>query len=570
MKKITIRIVCILIIMVLFILLPKQVQANSISSIEMDIYIDKNGDANITEIWKCNATQGTEVYHPYYNLGKSKITNLTVKDGNTEYTTLNYWNTSGTINSKANKCGLNYISDGIEICWGISSYGSHTYTVNYTITNFVSELTDSQMVYWTLIPHNISDSIGRAYIKIHTYYNLPSTTDVWGYGNYGGTCYVYNGIIEMESNGNLNSNEYMTILAKFPVETFNTSSKLNHNFEYYFSMAEEGAEEYVLSSNNNSNLENAKVLIIVYLFGITCIVSVIIPLMIESNSNIIKTNRKNIKNVPYYREIPCNKDIFRAYVIAQSYGLTLKKIDLLSAVILKWLKDGNVEIGKKEKECIILKDSTNITNNFEKSLYDMIYKASKDGILESKELEKWCANKYSRILGWFNEINSQEIKKLFGEGKIHIKQKNKFNREGICYASEELDEEAKQLAGLKKYLDEYTLIKDREAIEVTLFEEYLIYAQIFGIAKKVASQFKKLYPDLVEKSKYSYNEIIFIDTISHKSIKNAQSAEKSARARATSVDIANGYDSGGGGFSSGGGRRRVIWTVAVVVAGGFR
>ena len=44
------------------------------------------------------------------------------------------------------------------------------------------------------------------------------------------------------------------------------------------------------------------------------------------------------------------------------------------------------------------------------------------------------------------------------------------------------------LAGLKRYLNEYTLIKEREAIEVKLFEEYLIFGQIMGIANKVAKR----------------------------------------------------------------------------------
>ena len=56
------------------------VNANSINSITMDIYIDSNGDADITEVWNCTTNQGTESYHPYYNLGESEITNLRVKD----------------------------------------------------------------------------------------------------------------------------------------------------------------------------------------------------------------------------------------------------------------------------------------------------------------------------------------------------------------------------------------------------------------------------------------------------------------------------------------------------------
>ena len=55
------------------------------------------------------------------------------------------------------------------------------------------------------------------------------TIDVWGYGNYGGTAYVYNGYIEMQSDGSLDTSEYMTILIQFPSGTFNTSKPSNSN-----------------------------------------------------------------------------------------------------------------------------------------------------------------------------------------------------------------------------------------------------------------------------------------------------------------------------------------------------
>lgn len=80
---------------------------------------------------------------------------------------------------------------------GISSYSNHTYTLQYTITNFVSQLQDSQIIYWTLIPYDFSNSIGNVYIKIYSDFDYDFETPVWGYGNYGGTCYVYDGYIEM-------------------------------------------------------------------------------------------------------------------------------------------------------------------------------------------------------------------------------------------------------------------------------------------------------------------------------------------------------------------------------------
>lgn len=556
MKK-TIKILfCFLFTFILF-SIGHKVEANSIQSISMDIFIDDSGDAYVTETWKCNVNQGTEVYHPYYNLGKSVIKDLTVMDGNTQYTYISYWNTSGTLESKANKCGINQISNGIELCWGISEYGSHTYTVKYTITNFVSETTDAQMIYWTLIPYEFSNAIGNAYIKIHTNFDIEDTTDVWGYGNYGGTAYVYDGYIEMQSDGTLAKDEYMTILVKFPLGTFGTTNKLDNNFEYYYNMAEEGATKYKESSSSKLEIWMDIILTILPIAVMSAVLLAVMTKLSSSNKFDYGIEGKKIpKDVPYFRDIPCNKDIYRAYYIGYKYDIIRTKTDILGAIILKWLKNGMIRIEEKETGLIFKKENTVIVltettpemfiEPKENELFKMLYTASKDGYLESKEFEKWCSNSYSKILSWFDNIISSEEKILIEEGLIEAKEKVtlKIFKSKTYVATPELKQEAIELAGLKKYLNEYTLIKEREAIEVQLFEEYLIFAQIMGIAQKVAKQFKDIYPDIIEQSSFtSYDYIMFIHMSSNRGISAAQSAKSRAES----------YSSGGGGFSSGGG-----------------
>lgn len=51
-------------------------------------------------------------------------------------------------------------------------------------------------------------------------------------------------------------------------------------------------------------------------------------------------------------------------------------------------------------------------------------------------------------------------------------------------------EEYNKLKGLERYLKEYSLIKDRYPIEIALWDRYLVFATLFGIAKKVAKEFK--------------------------------------------------------------------------------
>lgn len=536
----------------------KTVNANTIKKISMDIAIDDNGTATITEVWNCINNEGTEVYHPYYNLGNSEITMLSVTDGSTQYTKMNSWNTSGTLSSKANKFGINKISDGVELCWGISNYGTHTYTVKYQITNFVSELTDSQMIYWTLIPYDFSTQIGSVYIKIHTNFRISDTTDVWGYGNYGGTAYVYDGYIEMQSDGTLATNEYMTILVKLPLGTFKTNNKLNSDFQYYYEMAEEGSTKY---NNNSSGVSFFSILVpiisILFNFGVfSVIILALSSITNREKFNFGESGKKIEKDIPYFRDIPCNGDIFRAYYIGYQYGIISKKTDVLGSIILKWLKDSIIRVEKREvgtirkkEDTVVILNETNpelIIDEKEKALFKMLYEASEDGILENKEFEKWCKKSYSKILSWFDKIIEREKEKLVTEGLIKVEEitNMKVFKSKQYTATKGLKEEAIQLAGLKKYLQEYTLIKEREAIEVHLFEEYLIYAQMMGIAKEVAKEFKELYPELIEQSSYgTYDNIIFIHMCSTHGISQANAA----KARAES------YSSGGGGFSSGGG-----------------
>lgn len=533
--------------------------ANSIQSISMDIYVDQNGNAKVTENWICNVNQGTEVYHPYYNLGNSKITNLSVSDRTRSYDKLSSWNTSGTLDSKAYKSGINNISDGIELCWGISKYGNNTYKVTYDISNFVSELTDAQMIYWTLIPYEFSNEINDVKITIYSDTYFKDTIDVWGYGNYGGLCYVADGKIHMQSDGTLKKSEYMTILAKFPKGTFNTTNNLNRDFNHYFMMAEEGSTKY------EKPKESIFYKILGFIISIWPFWLVVIMALLTKNSVNSKYGfkfgeygKKIPKDTEYWRDIPCNGDIFKAYYIAFNYGLIKKKTDILGAIILKWLKDGVIKtenreggkVFKKEDTVIIMGDNSNLQfeDSRETELFHMMYVASKDGILENKEFEKWCRDSYTKILNWFDDILITQRKKLVDEGLIVEEEKKSFAG-GKYVATLQLKEEAIKIAGLKKYLIDYTLIKEREAIEVELFESYLIFAQILGIADQVAKQFKKLYPDIIEQSNYqSYDNIYYINYCASRGISSANSARAAAES----------YSSGGGGFSSGGGRRWLI------------
>jgi len=175
-----------IIVLFLFFLFTNNVDANSISSINMDIYVDNNGTAHIKETWNTYLNEGTEGYKPYYNLGNSEIKNFKVSLNNQPFIYMPNWDTSASFEEKVNKNGINEIEDGVELCFGITRYGTNSYTMEYDITNFVSETEDAQIIYWTLIPHDLQPTPEKVYIKIYSDFKYEDTWGVWGYGNYGG------------------------------------------------------------------------------------------------------------------------------------------------------------------------------------------------------------------------------------------------------------------------------------------------------------------------------------------------------------------------------------------------
>ena len=546
------------------------VNANTISNIDMDIYVDNNGTATITEIWNATVTEGTEGWHPYYNIGKSEIYDVKAKMDNIEFTTLEYWNENSSLSEKAYKTGLYYpTSNEVDIVFGISNYGTHKYEIQYKISNFVSTTNDADMIYWNLFPYNFSAEPGNVTIKIYSDFKYDDNWDVWGYGKYGAPCYIYNGVIKMTSDGVINSSEYLTLLAKFPKGTFQTKSILNNNFNYYYELANNGITPYKRNTETKQYKikEVFQILQIIFVFILFYLPLILLLIINEIYNKYNKKKNKNIKfgnagnkiknNVPYFRDIPCKKDIFRAYLIADCYNLKKKKEDFLGAVILKWLKNDNVTLKKnnrienhksKKGISIIFEERPN-TTELEGTLYDYMQEASIDGTLEINEFKKWCHKNSKKILNWYKDILNQELNKLANEGKVQILIKGKILKRKKYMIDDSIMIEAEQLKGLQKFLKDFTTIEKREPIEVKLWHEYLMFAQIFGIAEEVAKQFKKLYPEIIqdmEELNYNYNDIQYIHYITSRGFKSAYNTEH----RGSS---GGGYSSGGGGYSSGGG-----------------
>ncbi len=513
--------------------------SNEIQNININILIKENGDAEIQEIWDVVAASGTELYKPYYNLGNSKIVNFDVYENNQKFEKLNIWNIDDSRENKAYKSGINYLTDGLELCFGFGEFGKHIFTLKYTITNFVKQYNDADLIYFTLFPHNFTPTPKNVDISISSEKKFPDDTLIWGYGWEGIADHVDDKLIFNANN--LNKSNYITILVKFPKGYYLTNDKINNNFEEVFKMAEKGVE-YEKESLSD-------ILFTIFIFSIFFITFfIIIKNSLKSQKNIphvlnIK-NRKLPKNqdIHYFRDIPCDKDLEYAYLVGGEYNIIDDKSNILSAMILKFIKEKKIEIIKKDKSNKIefrLNACEKFNSESEKKLFTIMLNASdKNKVLTINSFILYAKKNYEKINSWFSSILSLQVKKLKMKKLVteEISQVLKIKQE---IPNETIREEAIKLAGLKKYFKKFTLIENKNIDQVKIWEEYLIFATLLGVAKKVNKKLKKLYPEFVEYIDYDIMDILFINSMSRSLVNISASQHR--------------MNSGGSGFSSFGG-----------------
>ena len=124
---------------------------------------------------------------------------------------------------------------------------------------------------------------------------------------------------------------------------------------------------------------------------------------------------------------------------------------------------------------------------------------------------------------------------------------NLANKRISVYTQEGVDEQDKWKA-FKKYMEDFSLLKEKDVPDLALWEKYLVYATAFGISEKVIKELKIVYPDF---DNYDYNIYPTIFIMSHMDF--SSSFRSVSNAMSSSFSSGSG---GGGGFSGGGGRRR--------------
>jgi hypothetical protein len=249
---------------------------------------------------------------------------------------------------------------------------------------------------------------------------------------------------------------------------------------------------------------------------------------------------------------------------------------MMGAVILKWIKQRSITIVPARKGIFSVKDDgyavqfggfVKAENHYEQGLLDMMRAAAGNrAALKPKQFGKWCKKNHVRVRGFFYRALSSAEEWLKSNGWV-TEQEVEERRPGLLSSRtwkrkiQDVDpglrNEALKLLGLKRFLSEFSLIREKTVFEVRLWEDYLIFAQLLGIAKKVREQLSKVYPDYKVYSNLDARigagtAVDFCTGIAAVGCAAAVRGERSAARRASMFD-GGGSSSGGGGSSSSGG-----------------
>ena len=554
-----------------------------LNDMNVEAVVNEDGSASIKEVWDMDVYEGTEVYKILDNMGESEVKDLKVKDDQgVQYKNIGTWDVDASFEEKTDQCGIVQDGDHYELCFGIGEYGERTYTFTYTITNFVKQYTDEQGLNYAFF----SDmDLAPQHVKVTLSSNHEFSSEnsaIWGFG-YVGTVVFEDGKVVMESNEELDSQSKVQLVMRIDNGTFQTTCNIDESFEDIITDAKEGSDysdDYDDYDDYDSDLGIFDALFpSVVIFGglAVLIISTLTALYRRKIAKEMlfndQQNLRDKKDIPMFRDIPCQKNIFEFYYLARKANIVddEDKGGLIAAILLRWIQRGYIQFEKRvEKGLIRKKDGFSIDLQkeiptetlVEKDLLRYFREAAGDnGLLETKEFEKWCRKNYEKMDRWFDEaetmvLTSYRHQQLLKMGVTHTKFMGiNIKRDAEIYDAS-IRERMEQVIGFKKFLEEMSLIDEKEVIEVKLWEEYLIFASILGIADKVQKQLGKMCPTFNEESEidtiYTMNMVRTFSYNSCRAVDNARYQAEEA-ARSSGMGGSSSSFGGGGGFSGGGG-----------------
>ena len=530
------------------------VYAQSIRDIDIRAVVQKDGSARITQVWDVTVASGTEWYVPVDNLGKMSISDFSVREGGlTFFNEGNRWDVDRSLEEKAGRCGIVEKRNGVELCWGQGSLGPHVWTAEFTAHGLVQSFTDADGFNFQFVNPGLVAPPQHVKVTLVNGTGGPEwtydNTRVWGFGSYG-DINVQDGQIVYESLEPFSSGSSVIVLARFEKGLFAPTVSHDKSFDDLKKKALKGS-----SYGENEREKNFFMVLFALIFGGGLFAAIRAGVLQALGYKYKKSMYGKTKITEWFREAPLGGNLFASsYVLDNGWrfgGPTSSK-NLIGAFFLRWILDGKVKVqpdpNKAKRVNLAFTPGLEFEDDVEGALYNMALDASGGNLLlESGEFERWSEKNYKKFLAWPDRAKAR------GRSVLHEKDllqngstTNDAGKAPACRGVE-----------FKNFHNDFTLHQERGAGEVGLWKDYLVFAQLYGIADKVAEQFQKLYPkefqELSESVGVNPNDMMRTIRVNNATTTSAVNRAAS-KYQAGSIKGTGGHTSfgGGGGFSGGG------------------
>lgn len=468
--------------------------ANQVERLATDVALEQDGSAHVTQVFAARTDEGTEFYMDRLTSGGLTYANFAVADENGPYALMadDRWDVDASFAEKAGRCGLVNIDGGVELCWGITDYGAHTYTVSYDIGGLAGGYSDADGLLYRFIDPDQSVFPTNADLIIRMADGTPLTQDncgIWAFG-FEGQIQFENGIIHAWTDSPLEGGQYLTAMVQLqsgllqPQRVEEGSFQTVKDAAFQGSDYTEGADEPLTAMD-----------IVWMVVSLAAICGGIFGIFALLRARKRAKAKKQLAKIDYFRDAPNGGDLNVSYAL----GLGLKSCtdeSYLAARVLRLVTLGSLEPelepGKKNRASMRFVREPHNGDPFDEALYTFLQAAAgADGVLRDSELEDFCCDdRHAKTLSDMLESSGHQ-----GELTLSRTGCLKGNK---CRRAKDLtprgQQQRNELLGLKRYLLDFSLLAERNVKETFLWQEYMVYAALLGVAKQVMEQLRQLYP----------------------------------------------------------------------------
>lgn len=538
----------VLAILLLALTVPAFADEDAIPSIRIDVLLQEDGSAEITEIWEVRGvSDGTEYYKELENMDGMTVHSLSVwEEPGAPYQVRDHWDTELTREQKAGTCGILPTDDGYELCWGIGDYGDHTYTIRYTLVGLVKDYGDYAGFYHQFVG-SLSSAPGSADVTVRLA-ETPLGADnarIWAYGFTGEVEIPGDGTLAAYTHESMGRRDYVNLLCRFDRSLFPAAVRGDSSF----AQLQESAEK-----------KNSPAALYLTIGGIA--VGVVLLLLIFSYASVrYRLADGTTGKMPRNREIrenwtvPLGGDIPAVYA---AMGLLRKGIapqQLMGAYLIRWQEKGLIRVEEREvelrrgrtatEEAIVFPAQRPGLQGAEQALYNLLVTlADRDCVLYTSDLEEQAEHLFTALVKWAEQVKSEGDRELTRAGVAGPDAKGvlRFTQAGF--------RQAEDILGFRKYLQNLQAAGGEGLAQRELWGDYLVFATMLGIGEQVLRGMEQLepayYPEFCGRYGCSpYTMMYFMTMTNHITSASVPSNTDGTGGAAGS--------SGGGGFSGGGG-----------------